>query len=78
MDLGAHVLARDAPVPQHHLGRRVRQRLRAPSPERERGGESRARSEFPETVKPQGARHMGSPVLVGLGLGFGRERETPP
>ena len=35
-----------------------------------------ARSEFPETVKPQGARHMGSTVLMALGLGCGGEREA--
>ena len=35
-------------------------------------------SEFPKSVKPQGARHMGSTVLMalGFGLGFGREREA--
>ena len=31
-------------------------------------------SEVPESVKPQGARHMLSPVCVALGLGFGGER----
>ena len=31
--------------------------------------------EFPESVNPQGARRMGGPVFVALGLGFGRERE---
>ena len=41
--------------------------------EREGGGESRARSEFPETGKSQGARHMGSPVLTALWLEGGRE-----
>ena len=31
-------------------------------------------SEFPETAESQGARHMGSPVFVALGVGCGRER----
>ena len=30
-------------------------------------------SEFPETGKPDGARHMGSTVLMALGLEGGRE-----
>ena len=30
--------------------------------------------QFPETVKPDGARRMGGTVFVGLGFGFGRER----
>ena len=44
------------------------------APRTERGGHA---SEFPETAESQGARHMGSAVLMalGVGLGFGGERE---
>ena len=30
----------------------------------------------PEGVEPQGARHVLSPVLMALGVGFGGEREA--
>jgi hypothetical protein len=41
--------------------------------ERERGWASRARSEFPETGKSQGARHIGEPGANGV-VGGGGER----
>ena len=57
---------------------RLDARERASGREGERASEG-ARAEFPETAESQGARHMGSPVRVGVGVGVkgGREAASP-